>query len=264
MGNDLIKNLSASRKRGAQNWAYKRTLNGADYATDGVRAGTVGTAGSGYLVAPAVSFTLGAGDTTGAGAAAHTTIGPTGAVTGIIIDNPGSGYTVIPTIALAAPPSGGVQANGTVQLIDVWHEGSLRKASEINFDQPDETDELEDGMETYPEAGKVTGNLKLTLGQDDMNTIKFLMRESKKYEFSLLYEKGKSTNNTTQLIFVPYTRCGRKYSSKSGDRKPEADFKIMKNLSAVIPSNLPSFVTNGAVVADFTVPAEEYFEPLDK
>jgi hypothetical protein len=257
---DLIKDVSASKKRGAQNWAYKRTLNGADYNTDAVRKISITEEGSGYLVAPAVTIAAPAG--AGGVTATAVAIIAEGKVTAINITNEGSGYLTKPAVTLAAPPAGGTQATADSQLIDIWHVGSLRKASEISFDQAEEIDELEDGMPTYPEPGKITASVSLTLGQDDVNTIKFLMRESKKYEFSLMYEKGKSTNSSTQQIFVPYTRLNRSYSAKSGDRKPVTKFNIMNNLAAVVPSNVPDFCVG--VAADYTCPAEEYFEPFEK
>lgn len=253
---DLIKNLSAARKKGAQNWAYKRTKDGADYDTDGVREIAITEAGAGYVTAPAITFTGG----NGTGAAAHCEI-EAGKVVAVIIDNPGVDYTEKPTVAFADPPQGGTKATGTASLVDVWHPGSLRKASEITFEEPDETDELEDGTPTYPEPGKVTAKVQLTLGQDDEATIKFLMRESRKYEFSIFYEKGKSTGTTTQHIFVPQTRLERKYSSKSGDRKPIAGFNLVKNLTAITPSDVPEFASG--VAADYTVPEGQYFEVRD-
>ncbi len=261
MGNDLIKDITASKKKGSIRWAYMRTLNGAVYDTDGVRQSAITAAGLGYVTAPAVTFTLGNGDTTGAGATAHTVINELGAVTAIVIDNPGSGYTVTPTIELTAPPQGGTQATGTVSLEDVWHVGALRKSSELKHSEPRKTEPLEDGTPDYPESGDVTSELLLTLGQDDENTIKFIMRESKKYEFSLFYEKGKSTGTTMQQIYIPQSLLDTDYSSKSGERRPVAKFNIVKNLAAVTPGSVPDFAVGDA--EDYTVPAEMYFESKD-
>jgi len=104
--------------------AYRfRILNAADdrffnlqlyVATGIVGSISLGNAGAGYTTAPAVTITNGAGDTTGHGAQAITTIDPvTGAVTSIAITVAGSGYTVNPTVAIAAPPAGGTQATAT-------------------------------------------------------------------------------------------------------------------------------------------------------
>ena len=71
---------------------------------------TITNAGSGYLAAPTVSFTGGAGS----GAAATATVSG-GAVTSVTITNPGSGYTSAPTIVFT-PTSGGTLAAATAVL----------------------------------------------------------------------------------------------------------------------------------------------------
>jgi autotransporter-associated beta strand protein len=63
----------------------------------GVASVTVVDGGSGYTVAPAVSFVKGTGDTTGSGAAATATISG-GVVTAITVTNAGTGYTVPPLV----------------------------------------------------------------------------------------------------------------------------------------------------------------------
>lgn len=64
---------------------------------------TIGTAGINYTKAPNVEITGGGGT----GAAAITTINPaTGAVTGIYVTNPGSGYTSTPTVYINGVGSG--------------------------------------------------------------------------------------------------------------------------------------------------------------
>jgi hypothetical protein len=257
---DLVKNASATKRKGAQNWAYKRTLNGADYNTDGVRQIAITAAGSGYVTAPAVSFTLGSGDTTGLGAAA-TAVLTGGVVTAINITEAGTGYTVTPTVVIGAPPGGGVQATATASLVDIWHDGILRKSSEQDYDEPVESDELEGGIEGEGETGKMTATFKFVFGQDDENTIKFLMREAHRYELSIFYEKGKSINSTTQQFFIPITKWPRKYGVKSGERRPEVTIKPRINLTAVTPSNIPTWAKG--IAADWTVPAEQYFEVQD-
>ena len=81
-------------------------------ASNGILSIAVGTAGSGYTAAPAVTVSGGGGS----GAVIRAIINTaTGAVTEFIVDNPGSGYTSSPTITIAAPPEGGTQAvAGTV------------------------------------------------------------------------------------------------------------------------------------------------------
>ncbi len=77
----------------------------------------VNAAGAGYTTPPRVIITNAAGDTVGKGCTATASIDPaTGAVTGIDIVTVGSGYTVAPTVAIAAPPAGGAQATATAIL----------------------------------------------------------------------------------------------------------------------------------------------------
>jgi FtsP/CotA-like multicopper oxidase with cupredoxin domain len=77
--------------------------------------------GSGYTVAPAVTFTNAAGDTTGKGASAEavidTTVGsPTfGQVTELTLISVGSGYTAAPTVTIS-PPAAGTAATATALI----------------------------------------------------------------------------------------------------------------------------------------------------
>ena len=75
--------------------------------TGGLTITTVGTPGTGYTSAPAVSFTGGGGS----GAEAVATVSG-GVVTGITITKPGSGYTSAPTVELTG--GGGTLAAATV------------------------------------------------------------------------------------------------------------------------------------------------------
>jgi autotransporter-associated beta strand protein len=59
----------------------------------------VATGGAGYLDTPIVTITRGTGDTTGVGATAVANVSA-GAVTGITITSPGTGYTTAPTVTL--------------------------------------------------------------------------------------------------------------------------------------------------------------------
>lgn len=72
----------------------------------------VTTAGAGYITPPAVTFTGGGGS----GALGVGIIGPNGSIVGVRLTNVGSGYTSVPTAAIAAAPTGGTNAvMGTVQ-----------------------------------------------------------------------------------------------------------------------------------------------------
>jgi autotransporter-associated beta strand protein len=64
------------------------------------------TGGKGYLAPPLVTFTNASGDTTGTGAAAHAVLGPGGVVTSVVIDNPGSNYTLPPTVSFTVNNDG--------------------------------------------------------------------------------------------------------------------------------------------------------------
>lgn len=77
--------------------------------TDAVASVAVGMAGTGYTVAPAVTFTGGGGQ--GATGVATITKGVT-----IAIDEGGSGYTSAPTVVIGPPPSGGTQATATATV----------------------------------------------------------------------------------------------------------------------------------------------------
>jgi len=74
-------------------------------STGTVNSVSVGAGGTGYVTAPAISFSGGGG--TGAAATA-TVLG--GAVTAITITNPGSGYTSAPTVTIGGPGTGATAA----------------------------------------------------------------------------------------------------------------------------------------------------------
>jgi len=80
-------------------------------STGTVNSITVGNGGSGYTLAPTISFTGGGG---GAGATATATV-VGGVVTAITVNNPGSGYTSAPTVVIT-PTSGGTLASGVAVL----------------------------------------------------------------------------------------------------------------------------------------------------
>jgi FtsP/CotA-like multicopper oxidase with cupredoxin domain len=72
-----------------------------------------GAGGSGYLVAPNVTISGGGGT----GATATAMFNAAGAVSGITVTNPGTGYTSDPLVAISAPPAGGVNATATATRV---------------------------------------------------------------------------------------------------------------------------------------------------
>ena len=74
---------------------------------------TITSGGSGYTTAPAVTFSGGGG-----GGASATAVVQNGKVVGLVLTDAGSGYTSIPTIAIAAPsPGPGATATAVVTTI---------------------------------------------------------------------------------------------------------------------------------------------------
>ena len=244
--------LNAIHKRGGRRWAYKRTRNGADYVADAVRTLTIGTAGTGYSVGATLTGTGGSG-TGFAGIVSK--VGTNGAITEVRILKGGSGYTSAPTIVI-----GGAGSNGaiTCSLTDTWHDGVHRKMSDINFKQPLETDELEDGSETPADYSKFEGTFDIQSAQDDASLIKFLKDDVIDQEFSIFIERGKGDMNKVIEFFFPIVQIGREYDSKSGDRKPTIKMKFFKNDGAIVPSNVPSWAKGVAV--DYSVADGEIFQ----
>lgn len=242
---DLVMSLSAIHKRGGRRWAYKRTLNGAEYDTDAVRKLTINSGGEGYAVNDTLSGTGGGGS----GFAGRVTkVGTVGQKSGVIqeveITNNGTGYTSAPTITVNS--QSGQNASIVASLKDVWHDGVHRKMSEISFKQPLETDELEDGTETPADYGKFEGNIQLQSAQDDANLIKFLMNEVQGCEFSVFIERGLGNDNKVIEFYFPICQISREYNSKSGDRKPTFNIKFTINDVAIIPSDVPSWAKGSA------------------
>jgi len=91
----------ALRPQAAYVWSVNNGAIITTSSTGTVNSVSVGAGGTGYVTAPAISFTGGGG--TGAAATA-TVLG--GAVTAITITNPGSGYTSAPTVVIGGPGSG--------------------------------------------------------------------------------------------------------------------------------------------------------------
>ncbi len=114
----------------------------------GVSSVTVGTAGSGYVVPPQVTFTGG----TGSGATGYATISPTtGAVTGIVVTNPGN-YSTAPTgITL----TGNVASGGTAASSFTVN-STINVSGGVTFQGS--------GTTTLSNANTYTGDTKVTAG----------------------------------------------------------------------------------------------------
>ena len=78
---------------------------------NGVSATGLTVSGGGYIYAPVVSITNATGDTNGNGATAVATIDSNGNLTGIVVTNPGVGYTAPPTFTLVG---GGLGNTGAI------------------------------------------------------------------------------------------------------------------------------------------------------
>ncbi len=87
-----------------------------------------GTVTTGFFVAPAVRITRGTLDTTGTGATATAEINPlTGAFTGITITNPGTDYTVPPTVVLDFSQGVGITPGTPLLAANSSYTGGLTK-----------------------------------------------------------------------------------------------------------------------------------------
>jgi hypothetical protein len=127
------------------------------YVENCVRSIVISNAGSGYTVAPAVTFS-------GTGGAAATAIISGGKVVGITITNRGYGYTVAPTITIA-PPTTGTQAVATAVVglgithVNVTNPGtgytSVPTVSVAN-------NGTRTGYKLTPVLGKATGSVTVT------------------------------------------------------------------------------------------------------
>ncbi len=87
--------------------------NAVQTTSGSVSSVSITLAGSGYVTAPAVTFS--AAPSGGITAAGYATISG-GAVTGVVITNPGAGYAAAPTVTIAAPASG-AQATATATVV---------------------------------------------------------------------------------------------------------------------------------------------------
>jgi len=85
--------------------------------TDGVASIAVGTAGTGYdqEEPPAVTIARAVGDTTGFGAEGVAIVSAEGAITAVVVTNPGQSYSETPVVTVAAPATG-TQAVATATL----------------------------------------------------------------------------------------------------------------------------------------------------
>lgn len=92
-------------------------------ASGNVSGITITNAGSGYTIAPDVTFTNAPGDTTGSGASAQATIDTIGNVMGITITNGGSNYTIAPLVNILTNASDltgtGATANATLSITGI-------------------------------------------------------------------------------------------------------------------------------------------------
>jgi filamentous hemagglutinin family protein len=86
---------------------------------------TVGTAGSAYVIAPTVSITPNALDTTGSGAAAVATIDENplsatyGQVKEIVLTSTGANYTLAPSVTLSGGGGSGASASATLEIANL-------------------------------------------------------------------------------------------------------------------------------------------------
>ncbi|NBS94925.1 MAG: S-layer family protein [Betaproteobacteria bacterium] len=91
-----------------------------------VGAITVGSAGSAYVIAPTVSITPNALDTTGSGAAALATIDENplsstyGQVTKIVLTSTGANYTLAPSVTLSGGGGSGASASATLDIANLF------------------------------------------------------------------------------------------------------------------------------------------------
>lgn len=248
---NLTFDITAIRKKGGLRWAYKRVGDtGADFdVTQGqIFSVTVAGGGSGYTQGAAVSGTGGGG--TGFAGTANVTAG---AVTSVVVTNPGSGYTSLPTVVIA----GGTGGTFTAAYADTWHDGVYRKASELGFAQPLESEELEDGSESLAELGKFESMFNITSAQDDAQTVKFLKDEAHLYTWAIALERGKGASNKTIEFFFPLCKIARTWNSKSGERKPVINIKYSYNAISITPATVPSWFNN--INTAMAVAAEGYF-----
>jgi hypothetical protein len=97
----------------------------------GIALATVTANGTGYTTAPSVTFSPPTG-TPGRIAAGHAVVSG-GAVTGIVIDDPGTGYTAPPTVTLGGPGTG---ATAACSLTTLFH-GPPRRVGGIVVGMPE-------------------------------------------------------------------------------------------------------------------------------
>src|SRR6185437_4028834 len=90
----------------------------------GVSIISLGSGGSGYFAAPMVSITGGSG----VGASAIAQINPlTGAITNLVVVNPGSGYAASDVLTVAFTGGGGSGAVANTPVLAPNHSGGLTK-----------------------------------------------------------------------------------------------------------------------------------------
>lgn len=119
-------------------------------STNGIATATLSNQGAGYTSVPAVTVTPANGNTPSLPAKVRAVLGEganAGKIVELVIEQPGEGYTGSPTIAIAAPPSGGTQAVGAITVGVVGNplvhemEGVIAKFRAVAFtDGPNTTD----------------------------------------------------------------------------------------------------------------------------
>lgn len=143
---------------------------------------------------------------------------------------------------------------------DTWHDGSYRRSHKLGFETPFESDELEDGVETY-EDGKTTSMFELILAQDDPAVFNFINDEcgAGKY-FAIFLDRGKTAGGAPYRVFIPIVEIEKSGVSETGTRSITLKCKMTAPISAVTPATKPTWVNT--VAASWTCAIGAFFKPL--